>query len=89
MRILHTSDWHIGKRLGRFDRLDEAEAERAEYGWMLPSTRARARLLKPGTMVVSQPAIPVPLVVTFPFPPWATRKEEVADAGVDPFAGLT
>jgi DNA helicase HerA-like ATPase len=70
-------------------RLDSAEAERAEYGWMLPSTRARARLLKPGTMVVSQPAIPVPLVVTFPFPPWATRKEEVADAGEDPFAGLT
>jgi len=70
-------------------RLDPAEAERAEYGWMLPSTRARARLLKPGTMVVSQPAIPVPLVVTFPFPPWATRKEEVADASDDPFAGLT
>jgi hypothetical protein len=71
-------------------RLDAAEAERAEYGWMLPSTRARARLLKPGTMVVSQPAIPVPLVITFPFPPWATRKEEVADdAGGDPFAGLT
>jgi DNA helicase HerA-like ATPase len=70
-------------------RLDSAEAERAEYGWMLPSTRARARLLKPGTMVVSQPAIPVPLVVTFPFPPWATRKEEVADAADDPFAGLT
>ena len=70
-------------------RLDSAEAERAEYGWMLPSTRARARLLKPGTMVVSQPAIPVPLVVTFPFPPWATRKEEVADASDDPFAGLT
>jgi DNA helicase HerA-like ATPase len=70
-------------------RLDSAEAERAEYGWMLPSTRARARLLKPGTMVISQPAIPVPLVVTFPFPPWATRKEEVDDAtGGDPFAGL-
>lgn len=70
-------------------RLDAAEAERAEYGWMLPSTRARARLLKPGTMVVSQPAIPVPLVVTFPFPPWATRKEEVAEgARGDPFEGL-
>jgi len=68
-------------------RLDAAEAERAEYGWMLPSTRARARLLKPGTMVVSQPSIPVPLVVDFPFPPWATRKEEVAE-GDDPFAGL-
>jgi DNA helicase HerA-like ATPase len=68
-------------------RLDAAEAERAEYGWMLPSTRARARLLKPGTMVLSQPSIPVPLVVDFPFPPWATRKEEVAEEG-DPFAGL-
>jgi len=32
-------------------RLDAAEAERAEYGWMLPSTRARARLAQPGTMV--------------------------------------
>jgi len=69
-------------------RLDAAEAERGEYGWMLPSTRARARLLKPGTMVVSQPAIPVPLVVDFPFPPWATRKEEVDTTGDDPFAGL-
>lgn len=57
-------------------RLDAAEAERAEYGWMLPSTRARARLLKPGTMVLSQPSIPVPLVIDFPFPPWATRREE-------------
>ncbi len=69
-------------------RLDAAEAERAEYGWMLPSTRARARLLKPGTMVVSQPAIPVPLVVQFPFPPWATRKEEVDTSDDDAFAGL-
>jgi DNA helicase HerA-like ATPase len=68
-------------------RLDSAEAERAEYGWMLPSTRARARLLKPGTMVLSQPAIPAPTVLTFPYPPWATRPEEVAD-DTDPFAGL-
>jgi DNA helicase HerA-like ATPase len=69
-------------------RLDAAEAERSEYGWMLPSTRARARLLKPGTMVVSQPSIPVPLVVDFPFPPWATRKEEVAESDADVFRGL-
>jgi hypothetical protein len=69
-------------------RLDAAEAERSEYGWMLPSTRARARLLKPGTMVVSQPSIPVPLVVDFPFPPWATRKEEVAEDDADVFDGL-
>lgn len=69
-------------------RLDAAEAERAEYGWMLPSTRARARLLKPGTMVLSQPAIPVPIVLEFPFPPWATRREEVDESDIDPFAGL-
>jgi DNA helicase HerA-like ATPase len=69
-------------------RLDAAEAERSEYGWMLPSTRARARLLKPGTMVLSQPALPVPLVLEFPFPPWATRKEEVDTSDIDPFAGL-
>ena len=60
-------------------RLDSAEAERSEYGWMLPSTRARARLLKPGTMVLSQPPIPAPTMLTFPYPPWATRPEEVAD----------
>jgi hypothetical protein len=68
-------------------RLDAAEAERAEYGWMGPATRARARLLTPGTMVLSQPSIPVPLVLRFPFPPWATRREEVAGEE-DPFAGL-
>ncbi len=68
-------------------RLDAAEAERSEYGWMLPSTKARARLLKPGTMVLSQPAIPVPLVLTFPFPAWATRQEEAAVQD-DPFQGL-
>lgn len=64
-------------------RLDAAEAERAEYAWMLPSTRARARLFKPGTMVLFQPGIPAPLVFTFPFPPWATRPEEAAEE--DPF----
>lgn len=68
-------------------RLDSAEAERAEYGWMLPSTRARARLLKPGTMVLSQPSIPAPVVLEFPYPPWATRPEEEVVEG-DPFEGL-
>jgi uncharacterized protein len=68
-------------------RLDAAEAERSEYGWMLPSTRARARLLKPGTMVLSQPSIPAPTMLTFPYPPWATRPEEVAEDS-DPFEGL-
>jgi uncharacterized protein len=68
-------------------RLDAAEADRSEYGWMLPSTRARARLLKPGTMVLSQPPIPAPVALRFPYPPWATRPEEV-EPGASPVVGL-
>lgn len=30
MRILHTSDWHVGKKLGRFDRMQEAQAAISE-----------------------------------------------------------
>jgi len=26
MKVLHTSDWHVGKRLGRFDRMDDHTA---------------------------------------------------------------
>ena len=60
-------------------RLDPAEAGRPEYGFLPASQRARATLAKPGTMFVSQPEIPVPLAVEFPFPAWATRLSEVAD----------
>ena len=38
-----------------------------------PAQRQRALIAKPGTMFVSQPDIPVPLVAEFPFPAWATR----------------
>ena len=85
--IIHATDEEVRELSRYLQALATIHAERAEYGWMLPSTRARARLLKPGTMVVSQPAIPLPLVVDFPFPPWATRKEEVVAEG-DPFEGL-
>ena len=65
-------------------RLDAAEAERAEYGYLPPAQRARAVIAKPGTMFVSQPDIPVPLAIDFPFPAWATRpSEQGAWAGVD------
>lgn len=60
-------------------RLDPAEAGRPEYGFLPSSQRQRATLAKPGTMFVSQPEIPVPLAVEFPFPAWATRLSEVAD----------
>ena len=51
----------------------------------------------PGTMIVSQPQLPVPLVVEFPFPAWATRVAETRRPAAtrprptvpaDPFEGL-
>ena len=61
-------------------RLDAAEAGRPEYGFLPPSQRTRATLAKPGTMFVSQPEIPVPLSIEFPFPAWATRQAECGTA---------
>jgi uncharacterized protein len=77
-------------------RLDPAEAGRPEYGFLPASQRVRATLAKPGTMFVSQPEIPVPLAVEFPFPAWATRLSESAGEAAttngaaprDPFARL-
>ena len=54
-------------------RLDAAEATRPEYGYLPSTHRQRALLAKPGSMFVSQPDIPVPLAIEFPFPAWATR----------------
>jgi len=81
-------------------RLDTAEAARGEYGFLPPVQRQRATIVKPGTMLISQPELPVPLVVQFPFPAWATRASEAgvtADAvgtgngqggAADAFAGF-
>jgi uncharacterized protein len=80
-------------------RLDAAEASREEYGFLPPAHRQRATIVKPGTMIVSQPQLPVPIVVEFPFPAWATRPSEAGEGpgplpGAlvtqpdDPFAGL-
>jgi uncharacterized protein len=78
-------------------RLDPAEASRPEYGYLPPAQRQRATIAKPGTMFVSQPDIPVPLAIEFPFPAWATRSSEKGawngvDDGpappADPFSGL-
>jgi hypothetical protein len=44
-------------------------------------TRARASILKPGSMILQQPHIPVPLQIRFPFPSWATRADEAEPAG--------
>ena len=154
MKILHTSDWHIGKRLGRHDRMAEFRdvlgevatvADEREVDLVLVSGdvfdrpippvdalalgietllrlaerrpvvvvagnhdspdlfEALAPLLRPRGVhlmgaikrptegaLIGPDVLGVPAVVAgFPFPPWATRKEEVDQAaGPDPFAGL-
>lgn len=76
-------------------RLDPAEAGRPEYGFLPETHRKRATIARPGTMFVNQPEIPVPLVIEFPFPAWATRSSELgggrltgSDGPDDPFDGL-
>ena len=76
-------------------RLDAAEAMRDTYGFLPAAQRQRATILKPGSLYVSQPPLPIPLLVEFPFPAWATtpaeagRRDDDADAApADPFEGL-
>jgi DNA helicase HerA-like ATPase len=64
-------------------RLDAAESQRDEYGFLTTPARVRAAILKPGTMFVQQPDVPVPLLVQFPFPAWATRPDEAAPTGTN------
>ena len=67
-------------------RLDPAEAGRPEYGFLSTAMRQRATIAKPGTMFLNQPELPIPLVLEFPFPAWATRPSE-AGASVTPLVG--
>jgi DNA helicase HerA-like ATPase len=79
-------------------RLDAAEGERSEYGFLTRVGRLRATLLRPGSMIVAQPEIPLAILLRFPFPAWATRRDEVASADAanpdgaggdpDPFARM-
>ena len=71
-------------------RLDAAEAERSEYGFLTRVGRVRATLLRPGSMIVAQPEIPMAILLRFPFPSWATRRDEAAASALDrdPFARM-
>jgi len=60
-------------------RLDAGES--AEYRFLTPELRDRAARFLPGTMVVDQPLIPVPIPLRFPFPAFATC---VAESAPDP-----
>ncbi len=63
-------------------RVDSSEIFSKEYDFLTGNFRQRAMMLKKGTMILYQPDVPVPIVVKFPKPPWATRKEEVEDENV-------
>ena len=56
-------------------RLDAAESERSEYGFLSKVARRRATLLQPGSMIVSQPEIPTPILLRFPFPGLGNKTE--------------
>jgi len=64
-------------------RLDAAEVAAREYDYLPQIYKQRAILLKKGQVILHQPDIPVPLVVNFPFPAWATRAEEVLEEITD------
>jgi hypothetical protein len=68
-------------------RLDPAEARRDEYGFLPSVARQRATILKPGSMYLAQPRLPVPLLVEFPFPSWATRPAEAGEVSSRSRAG--
>ena len=64
-------------------RLDASEVAAREYDFLPQIYKQRALLLKKGQVIVHQPDIPVPLVLSFPFPAWATRAEEVLEEPKD------
>ena len=74
-------------------RLDASEA--AEYKFLTPELRARATRFLPGTMILDQPLVPVPIPLRFPFPGYATNvdegresAEQRAETEADVFAGI-
>ena len=63
-------------------RLDASEAD--AYRFLSAPLRERATRFMPGTMVVSQPVVPEPIPIRFPFPPFATNPDEAgSDAEAD------
>lgn len=58
-------------------RSDSFEISKNYYSFLNEELKKRAIILKPGNMILSQPDCPLPIVIRFPYPSWATRKEEV------------
>jgi hypothetical protein len=64
-------------------RMDTAEVEHKEYGFLGGTFKKRAKIISPGTMIVHQPDVPTPILLNFPYPSWATRPDEVKRAKKD------
>jgi hypothetical protein len=60
-------------------RMDSSKLLSKEYEFLVGNFRQRALMLKKGTMILYQPDIPSPLMLKFPKPPWATRRQEVEE----------
>jgi len=58
-------------------------SESSELGFLPAPMRARAQIIAPGTMITSQPLLPAPVPIRFPFPPYATRVSEVLGSAAD------
>ena len=61
-------------------RLDASESD--AYRFLSATLRERATRFLPGTMVVSQPVVPEPIPIRFPWPPYATNPDEAAPSDV-------
>jgi DNA helicase HerA-like ATPase len=66
-------------------RMDASEITAKEYDYLLPEYKQRSLILRKGEMILTQPDIPIPLIVSFPFPVWATRSEEAVMEENDDF----
>ncbi len=60
-------------------RLDSSEVMSKEYEFLTGNFRQRAIMLKKGSMILYQPDVPNPVMISFPLAPWATKKEEVEE----------
>jgi uncharacterized protein len=58
-------------------RVDSGELESKYYKYLPPTFKEKAKKIASGTMMLYQPDVEVPLVITFPYPPYATRAQEV------------
>ncbi len=60
-------------------RLDSSEVLSKEYEFLTGGFKQRAIMLKKGSMILYQPDIPNPVMISFPLAPWATKKEEAKE----------